>query len=378
MGGYPMKKIISVLLILLTLLSLASCTEEKYEPVASTEEESRTVMTLWYNNKPYEVKYELYRAFFLTYRDSVDGGDRSVWSSDGKDKYIEEIDRMILDSIIEIYSTLALAESLGIDPYSADVEADIKEYVRISVEGGDMLGASYPGYGSYEAYLAAIKALYLNYSTQTLLFRYSITADLINDYYLGELDEEDIKNGELSVGTLECTEDDVRSFYFSDECVRVLRTFVSEEMDINHKQRAERVREAIAAVADRGESAVRDAMIGNGSTTSVPELEEGFVMGKYNLVSSVYGELTDEAFRIAEGEVGNVVTVHDGSQLLHYILYRAEKSEEHLTKNYASIAYIYLKNTVGLYYKNCADAMRASVSTSELLRGLDRSLITME
>jgi hypothetical protein len=372
-----MKKLLALTLILAALFSLISCTAKEYEPVASTEEESRTVMTLSYGDKSYEVKYELYRAFFLTYKSKIDGGDATVWSSDKKDEYIARMNERIIDSVLEIYSTIALAESLGIDPYSAEIENEITEYVKIGVEGGDRGGVSYEGYETYEAYLESLKKLNLNYSVQTLLFRYSILVDMIDEYYLGEIDESDVANGNLSLGKLSYTKDDVLAFYNSDECVRLLRTYISEEMDNDPRARAERVRNAIIEAAKDDEDEVRDEMIGQGTMNTVPELEEGYVLGKYNLALLVYGDMVDEAFSLEVGEVSDVVTVHDGNQLLYYVLYRAEKSDGHFERNYQQISYIYLRHTVGSYYESFRETMKDSVRFVGAYDSIDHSAITM-
>ena len=372
-----MKKLLALALIIVTLFSLISCTTTTYEPVESTEEEAQTVMTLSYGGKSYEVKYELYRAFFLTYKSEIDGGDESVWTSDVKDEYINRINECIIDSVLEIYSTIALAESIGIDPYSQTVESKINEYIKIGVEGGDRGGISYEGYESYEAYLASLKALNLNYSAQTLIFRYSILVDMIDDYYLGEINENDVANGNLSLGKLSYTKDDVLTFYNSDDCVRLLRTYISEEMDNDPKARAERVKNAISSVATRGESAVRDEMIGQGTMNTVPELEEGYVLGKYNLALLVYSDMVEEAFSLSLGEVSDVVKIHDGNQMLYYILYRAEKSAEHFERNYTEISYIYLRHTVGSYYESFRESMKPSVSFTDAYSTINHSQISM-
>ena len=371
----PMKKIIATLLALIVLFSITSCSRF-YEPVESTEEEARTVMTLKFGNKTYEVRYELYRAFFLTYKSEVDGGDESVWVGDNKDEYVKKIDAMILDGILEIYSTLALAESLGIDPYSTEVGKKVNDYVNMSVEGGDIDGVSYPGYKSYEDYLASLKELNLNYSVQTLLFRYAIVADMIDEYYIGKLTEEDIDAG-ISLGQLKYTEEDVHAFYGSEDCVRLLRTFVSEEMSYDHKARAERVRDAIASVANEGEDSVRKKMIAEGSTTTVPELENGYTLGRHTLLEAYYGKMVDAAFSLDTGEVSEVVTIHDGTQIIHYILYRAEKSEEHYEQNYSAIAYVYLRHKIGCFYNDTETDMRESVVYTDFLKNLDRSGVSM-
>ena len=375
-----MKKIIALLLTLAALLTLAGCKNKVYEPVESTDEEAETVLTMTFGNKTYEVRYELYRALFLTYRDEVDGGKRDVWSGPEKDKYISEIQAIIISRAADIYSTFALAESLGIDPYSTEIGKKVNEYVNMSVDGGDINGVSYTGYESYEAYLEALEALYLNYSVQTLLFRYAIVADKIDEYYMGSLTEDSLENGstENHDGALKYTKDDVLAFYNSDSCVRVLRTFVSEDMDLDPKSRAERVRSAILAVASGGESAVRKEMITQGSTTSVPELEAGYVIAEHNLSKSYYSAMVDAAFSIKEGELSEVIPVHDGNKMAYYVLYRTAKSAEHFEANYPAITYVYLRNEIGKQYDATAKAMISTATATDVLSSLDHSAISMK
>ena len=131
-----MKKIIALILILVSLISICSCSKT-YEPQESTAEESKTVMTLSINGKKYDVKYELYRAFFLNYKSEVDGGNAEVWSGENKSEYVDKINAIILDRIVEIYAAFAQCEQIGFNLYSSDVENKIQENIRISVEGGN-------------------------------------------------------------------------------------------------------------------------------------------------------------------------------------------------------------------------------------------------
>lgn len=376
-----MKKLISLVLILAACFALGGCKEKNkyYEPVESTKEEATTVMTLKYGKKTYEVKYELYRALFLTYRDEISGGDNSVWNGPLKDTYVQAIQKKIISRVSEIYSAIALAEELGLKPYSGSVDKEIKEYVKISVEGGSKGGMTYDGYGDYDAYLESLKAIYLNYSAQALIFRYAIVSGMIDDYYMGELTEDQIASGVEGnpEGKLEYTKEDVRAFYESDECVRILRTFVSEDMDLNPEARAERVRAAIVEAAWGGEEAVRYAMIDQGSTTAVPELEAGYVMGMYNLSGTYYEDMIEAAFTLEDGGVSDVVRVHDGERMTYYVIYRAAKSAEHFEENYPSIAYIYLRNEIGKKYAECAAVLSANVSYTDFLKSLDHSAISM-
>ena len=374
-----MKKTTSAILAMVMLLSvllLAGCNGNFYEPVPSTQEEATTVMILKIGDKTYEVKYELYRALFLNFKSEVDGGDESVWSGADKDKYISEIEQIILDYATDIYATFYLAESVGINPYSDEIGREVNEYINASVEGGTVNGSTYEGYESYEKYLEKLTELHLNYSVQSLLFRYSVVMDRLDEHYLGDYIDGEINEGDKG-GALPLTEQLVRDFYNSDGCVRVIRTYVSESMS-EDPNRPQYVRDAIAAVAaGGGEESVRNAMISYGALIPIHEMENGYIVGKYNLDESFFGKMVDAAFELEVGEVSEVVTVHDGLEYYHYIIYRAEKSDEHFDANYSSIAYIYLKNEVGKSLNDAAKTMTDAVVRTEFLKNLSHSEISM-
>ena len=64
-----MKKIISWLLLIATALTLTSCNKTTYPAVESSKKESQVLMKIGSGKKSYEVRYELYRAFYLTLRE---------------------------------------------------------------------------------------------------------------------------------------------------------------------------------------------------------------------------------------------------------------------------------------------------------------------
>lgn len=380
-----MKKIIAALLVLATLFALVACKKNKetvYEPVASTEEEARTVMTLSIDGKKYDVKYELYRAFFLTYKSEVDGGDSSVWTGSTKAAYIAEIDAMIIERVTEIYSAFAICSRIGFDIYSDDVENKIKENIRISVEGGSYGSSTITGYGSYEAYLAALKESGINYSVQTLLFRYAIAIDAIDTYYIGTASSDDVDIN-VSKGAIEYTRADVESFYYSDECVRVLRTSIQKAISYTPYEKAMIIKMALENAADskttleEKELAVTNAIMGNGLYANAAEIKNGYVIGRYNLERSYYGEMTDAALALNEGEVSNPVEVVTDVENSYYVLYRTNKTAAHFEANYNSIRYIYLMNYVGEILHNVATQLKSSVSYTDYLNAIDHSKICM-
>ena len=375
-----MKKtaILLIVTIIFSLFSLASCKKNEYEPVESTELEATEVMSFTLDGESYSVRYELYRALFLNYKTEIDGGDDSVWTGADKEEYIAEIDEKIIEAASRIYSAIAAAKKIGYDPYSAKVEADIKELIRQSVEGGTRGGVTVGGYDSYQDYLHALKEMNLNYSVQVLLYRYALAIEALEEYYIGTASAEDIENNESKPGAIQYTKDTVREFYESDECVRVIRMQLQTSYDKDPSSRLERAREAVLSAVAGGESAVIAAMIGAGSITAAKEMQDGFVIGKHNLDKGIYGELTEAAFGLLPYGVSEAIKINDGDESYHVILFRTDKSEEHFESCYSSILYIYLKNEVGKTLDDAAESMINSTRVFDFLTNLDRSTITME
>ena len=376
-----MKKIIAIILMLAAVLSVTACAK-KYPAVESTDEDARVVMTMSVNGKSYDVKYELYRAFFLTYKDQVDGGDSSVWSGESKDEYIAEIDAIIIDRIAEIYSAFALCEKIGFNLYSSDVEKKIRENIKISVEGGSYGSSTLEGYESYDDYLAALKSMNLNYSVQTLLIRYAIAVDAIDTYYIGTASSDDV-DASITLGALEYTEDDVRDFYFSDDCVRVLRASFRKEISYTPLERAEKLRDSLLAAAEskdsfeEKEAEVFTAIVRSGLYANTAEIKNGYVIGRYNLERSYYGAMTDAAFKLEEGEVSDPIEVVSDVENSYYVIYRTYKSEEHFEDNYEIIKYIYLMNYVGEISHGVALELKSTVIYTDVLKSIDHSTIGM-
>ena len=374
-------KIIAIILMLAAVLSVTACAK-KYPAVESTDEDARVVMTMSVNGKSYDVKYELYRAFFLTYKDQVDGGDSSVWSGESKDEYIAEIDEMIIERIVEIYSAFALCDRIGVDLYSGEVEKKIKENVKISVEGGSYGSSTLDGYESYDDYLAALKAMNLNYSVQTLLMRYAIAIDAIDTYYIGTASSDDVDIN-LTVGSIKYTEEDVRDFYFSDDCVRVLRANFQKEISYTPLERAEKLKDKLTEAAaskqtlEEKETAVFNAIVSSGLYSNTAEIKNGYVIGRYNLESSYYGGMTKAAMDLEVGEVSEPIDVVSDVENSYYILYCTYKSEEHFSANYESIKYVFLMNYVGEISHGVALELKDSLVYTNVLNNLDRSGIGM-
>ena len=349
-----MKRIIALLFSFLLLFSVAGCKDKKYEPQKSTEEESRVMMCLRYGGSTYDVRYELYRAFYLNLRSDYPDGSLS-------DEEKEELEEKILRQIYHLYATIAMCESLEYDLYSADTEQRIEDFITVSVEGG-YLGSTYiEGYGSYEAYLASLKELNMNYAVQTLIFRYSIAKSLIDEYYRSE-------NGIYD----DVTREDVEAFYLGENTGRYLALYLSKE-NFTY-ERALEISETLSAESD--EDAVFSKMV-NYSAMNLETLRAGQIITPYNLDSLTYASLTDAALALSEGEVSSPVALYNSQNDGYIILYKADKSADHLNENYDSIVEEYVNDKSGQQLAEIYQSMTESVTFYPIYETLDRESIQM-
>ena len=370
-----MKKTVAFILIIISLLSvlLTSCGEDKYPEVKSTDEESETVMTIEYDGEEYSVPYELYRAFFLTYKSEFDGGDDSVWTGEDKLEYVEKIDAEITKKISEIYGAFHVAKKIGIGINSDDFNERIKEYIRISVEGGVIDSAIVKGFeGDYDKYLASLNEMNLNYSVQSLLFRYSLAIDEIYLYYSGNLDSEEFSEN-ANVGHIEYSKSDVKDFYDSSESVRVLAAYFPK--DYFKLERVNEIRDTLAS--KNGEDEVAAAIIGY-TTQAGSEVKAGELLGKHNLDRQYYGEYIDTAFSLSPFEVSPVIEVNTGYNDSYVILYKAAKTDSNFEENYSKAAYVYVQNEIGKILNSASENMLSGIKYTDYLQNLDRSLIKMD
>jgi len=371
-----MKKIAILLLTALLLTALTSCGESEYPPIESTELESSVVMTLHIDNKEYNVKYELYRAFFLNVREEIDGGDTSVWSGKNKDEYISRADKIIKERISGIYSVFYIAEKVGIDVYSDEFDDIIEDYMEISVDGGYYDDIYVEGFdGDYDAYLASLSEMNLNYSVQDLLLRYQIASGRIFEYYAGYTSGEYLED--VVEGELKFTKEDVKAFYENrDECTRVIRATLPKEYF--KAERAAEIRETICEKKVYGTEEVIKYVISLALPTATVDIENGEVIGRHNLDSMYYKELVDVAFDLEYFAVSEVIEISDAYSDTYTIVYKINKTDEHFEECYDSIKSVYIQNEIGKILDTAADSIYANAENTAFLNSLDRSTISMK
>ena len=212
--------------------------------------------------------------------------------------------------------------------------------------------------------------------------RYAIAIDAIDTYYIGTASSDDVDIN-LTVGSIKYTEEDVRDFYFSDDCVRVLRANFQKEISYTPLERAEKLKDKLTEAAaskqtlEEKETAVFNAIVSSGLYSNTAEIKNGYVIGRYNLENSYYGGMTKAAMDLEVGEVSEPIDVVSDVENSYYILYCTYKSEEHFSANYESIKYVFLMNYVGEISHGVALELKDSLVYTDVLNNLDRSGIGM-
>lgn len=365
-----MKKRFFAFCVLFALVfSLASCSacNDGYEPVESTEEERKTVMTVSYDGEDYEVRYELYRALFLELKASVDGGDSSVWTGAEKDTYVQKIDELIIHRICEIYSTIHLCDKAGIDVYSGEYDDKVSEYIKTIVD----TDSKYGGFdGDYGKYLDSLKEMNMNYSVADLLLRYAFGREALELYYMGNVGDD--LSSDAALGKIKYTREEVKDFYFNtDESRQILSLLLqkSEGTSFDYN-RAVEIRNTLASKPSAEAAGIYVA-----GFTGNPSSE---VLGKHSYDRFYWSKYTDAAFSLEIGNTSQVITLKTDDFEGFAIIYRVAASEEYFDENYEQIANEYLRNEYGKILVTVSDGMVKNLKYTSTLNNLDRSRISMQ
>ena len=346
------KKILLLLILAAVLLSFCSCKNE-YKPVPSTDEEKKTVLTVG----KYEVPYELFRTFFLTEKETLDGGDKSIWIGDKAEESREAALSVIIPAVCDVYAMFSLCEAYGIDVNSEEIEEKVAEFVKISVEGGTIGDSAVLGFESYDAYLEYLKELYMNDSVSRLLIKYSICEELAREKFIEEY---------------QFDEEDVSAFFASDECARItwlrrLYEYSSYFTPEYEREIADKAYEKMKA-AKNFDDIIR-ALVQYSSSTSTSDIENGFYIGKYTLDEEYMSEVIDAAFSLKAGEFSEVIENFYGL----YIVYVMEKDPTYIESDagYEEICELYLNNQFYRALKEHKERLLSDVKYTEFFNSLN-------
>jgi len=363
-----MKKIISAILLFGILASLCLFTAcsggSTYEPVESTEEESRVMMRLSLDGETYEVKYELYRALFLNCASDYSDKGEGFFDTDEGKAAATKINETVISLITDIYAALHLARSIGEDPFSKAVDNRILELIADDVNN-DHYG------GDYDKYLADLAAMNMNYAVQELLLRYQIAYDAVLDHYVGSIDV-DNPTEDMTEGALEYTKDDVLSFYNSDECVKVSIITLNGKLPLED---VEKIRNNIASKPTESE-ALSYAV---SCTLSDPgDIFKGALIGSESIDYAFFSEVKEEAFALSLNETSKVIKISYGTTPEYWVLYRTDKTEDYYNECYSDIEDAFVSHKIGMIIASVKEKLSASAEKTEIFEDIDYSEIKMK
>ncbi len=368
-----MKKLLAIFLIFALALGFASCSE--YEPIESTKEEARVVMTMKYGEREYELKYELYRALFLNNKSEVDGGDESVWVGDDKNTYINRINKIIINDAANIFAAFYVCDVIvDFDVYSRAADKAVEQYVKDAVEGGE--GGF--GHGTYDKYLAHLKEMNLNYSVQDLLYRYYIALEKIDTYYIGDVSSDNLTDDDdIALPHLKCDFVSVRDFYYSEDFGRIIYAYFSESSKKNPNFNIDSFKENMEYAAMDGDDAVRRLV---GANSLAQDIDTGIFISKHTYNNEMLANINSAALALKAGEVSDIITVKgSGDDYVdgYYILYGIEKCELDFETYYTQIKLAFLGDEIGKILENHRTALVKSVSKTSEYGTVNHSKISM-
>jgi hypothetical protein len=258
-----------------------------------------------------------------------------------------------------------MAKKVGIDIYDNKHDKLCREYIKAAVDGDDV----FKGFGGdYEAYLAALKKMNLNYSVQELFIRYEIARGEINEYYAG-----DAATGGLDKGHVSYTDEDILSFYESDEeSRRVYNVYLPS--DAFTEARAKEIRDTMASMS--GDDSVAWYIMNFSTATDVGDLAE--LVGRYSSDTFYFGEVTDAAFTLSEGECSEPILTRTDELDGYTIVYRCEKTDEFFEIYEEYVRAVYVQNEIGRIFEKTARGLYESAVYSKNYNSIVHSEIGMD
>ena len=338
-----MKKLQRALALLLTLVlllsALVSC--ESYRPRKSSKKEASEVFTLGEDTVTFEVLY----TFFRNRCEQIDGFAPAYFDGADGEAHFAAVMADAVAEIGEIYAMLALCRKAEIDPEGDMVEDKIKEYLKICVEGGQINEYTLEGAGSYSAFLDTMKKNYsMNDAVVRLMLRSAICEDLLTEHY---------------ENTLRYTVDDVREFFESDDCIRIIwgsrGHSVQGFTEVENLDMMKEIRRHFKNDQDR--QAVQLSL----NQTS------DFYMGRNTKDNALYGELVEVAFSLAIGETSEILDL--GSEG-YFVIKRLPKLSSDLDNRYRELVPVYLTEELYNDVEETAAAALEGIVYTDFYRGL--------
>ncbi len=301
------KRLFALILALAALLSLVACSA--YPEEKGTDEERMKIASLDGHLYP---TYDLYRFVFLSTKQSL------VREGLEGEALFARCDEAAKEEIYRLYALFSLCEKNEIDPFSKKIDKEVEALVAELIEGD---GKGNAGYGSFEAYLAAIQANYMTDRVSRLYIRYAVCEALLAET-LTEKDTFDVDDAALT------------AFYNGEELANVMWAYFSPEMQ--HWNAPELVSSVIenAKNTTNPEDFYKIAVNYQNMFFNMTEKMAGGMLVAKRQLSLEYQALTDAIFALSEGETSEEIRIgysEKNESYGIYIVHRMAKPSLDLT-----------------------------------------------
>ena len=194
------------------------------------------------------------------------------------------------------------------------------------------------------------------------MLRYSILLEKIAEYYRGENDP---VLGYVG-GKYNLSDDELRDYYFSDNCVRVLHAYMQDGVGTDTLAKMESLR--LGIMSCENDLSIALYIINNTLVTPtdliVDKQVSGITIGRYSL-SDEYAEYAASAFSLSPGQTGEVIEITDGEQG-YYVIHSLEKSEDHFSRCNDEITQSFFDNYIS---KQICDLTEELAKTAKFEKG---------
>ena len=289
-----MKKILSVMLALLMILSLSSCA------TAPKPKDNRVVLTV----SGEKIYYDYFRYVFLNTKADMDGGDDKYWT-ENPEKF-DELKEAVLDTITHNRAIELLAKKYNVKLTKAD-KKNILAYLD------DMKASMSDSKESLES----------NYLTDYTLYYVQSFTELWAKAYDKITSSE---SGIIKSGDTEVLAD-------IDVNFRRIR-YIMIEYDSENKDEKLALAEETLAKAQNGEDFVELVKEYGDDTTMSNAAEDG----RYYTIGQLISNIEEEVEKLNENEISGIVEVYQS----YIILQRLPLEDEYVEENFSDFIEMYV------------------------------------